>query len=284
MSEIKTIRDTAVSPVGQVECHALTTSGRVHSLNADSLLVADLTPFLNPSEGAGAFSVRPGQLLMVADGIGREWLGQRASNLAIDWLRKAILSPSFRHPDDQRDDDELVDELQATLLDCQQRLRKAAAQSPDLAGMGTTLTLAYIAWPRLVLLHAGDSRCYLHRIAYLDRLTTDHTVAEKMISEGYVSRQQLQASRWHNVLWNSLSASKQDVAPEIRRMRLRIGDSLLLCTDGLTRHVNEREIREILEENTSAHEACERLVQLANARGGEDNITVIVARFKSIGL
>jgi PPM family protein phosphatase len=154
-----------------------------------------------------------------------------------------------------------------------------AARTPDYSGMGTTVTLAYIAWPRLVLMHVGDSRCYLHRIAYLDRLTTDHTVAERMISEGYVSREQLQSSRWHNVLWNTVSASKQDASPEVRRMRLRIGDTLLLCTDGLTRHLSERQIREALEENVSSRETCKQLIEMANAQGGEDNITVIVARF-----
>jgi protein phosphatase len=113
----------------------------------------------------------------------------------------------------------------------------------------------------------------------LDRLTTDHTVAERMISEGYVSREQLQQSRWHNVLWNTISASQQDAAPELRRLRLRVGDSLLLCTDGLTRHLSERQIREALQEGAPARPTCERLIEMANAQGGEDNITVVVARF-----
>jgi PPM family protein phosphatase len=282
MSEAETIRDTTIIPAGQVDCHGMTSPGRVHSLNADCLLVADLTPYLNPSPDSHSSigeEVRSGQLLIVADGVGREWLGQRASALAVEYLKSSILTPSFRHPSGQRDDDELVDELQTTLSNCQERLREIATHTPDYAGMGTTITLAYIAWPRLVLAHVGDSRCYLHRIAYLDRLTTDHTIAERMISEGYVSREQLQLSRWHNVLWNTISASKQDAAPEIRRMRLRVGDTLLLCTDGLTRHLSERQIREALEENTSSREACKRLIEMANAQGGEDNITAIVARF-----
>jgi protein phosphatase len=251
--------------------------------------VGDLTPYLNPAQRANGNSrgdhanLQPGQLLIVADGVGREWLGQRASKLAVEYLQDAILTPAFRHPTGQRDDDELVDELLAAVHSCQERMRRVAGRTPDYAGMGTTLTLAYVAWPRLVLLHVGDSRCYLYRIAYLDRLTTDHTVAERMISEGYVTREQLQSSRWHHVLWNTISASKQDASPEARRMRLRVGDSLLLCSDGLTRHLSDRQIREALEENSSARETCNRLVEMANSRGGEDNITVIVARFQHSG-
>jgi PPM family protein phosphatase len=85
------------------------------------------------------------------------------------------------------------------------------------------------------------------------------------------------------VLWNTISASKQDAAPELRRLRLRIGDALLLCSDGLTRHLTERQIREALHENMSARQTCERLIEMANTRGGEDNITVIVARFHHAG-
>jgi protein phosphatase len=278
MNEADTIRDTRIVPAGRIDCHGMTSPGRVHALNADALLVTDVAPYLPPSQDSG--DLASGQLLVVADGVGREWLGQRASNLAVEYLRKTILTTAFPHPASQRDDDQLVLALQETFAGCQDRLRRAAEQSADLAGMGTTLTAAYIVWPRLILLHVGDSRCYLHRITYLDRLTTDHTVAERMISEGYVSREQLQQSRWHNVLWNTISASRQDAAPELRRLRLRIGDSLLLCTDGLTRHLSERQIREALQEGISAQRTCERLIEMANARGGEDNISVVVARFQ----
>src|SRR5215208_4822408 len=115
MSEADTIRDTTIIPAGQIDCYGMSSPGRVHSLNADSLLVADLTPYLNRaarSNGASSgdqSNLRPGQLLIVADGVGREWLGQRASNLAVEYLRDAILTPAFRHPVGQRDDDELVD-------------------------------------------------------------------------------------------------------------------------------------------------------------------------------
>jgi PPM family protein phosphatase len=277
MNEVDTIRDTTIVQVERIDCHGMTSPGRVHALNADALLVADLTPYLQQPAETG--ELNSGQLLVVADGVGREWLGQRASSMAIEFLRKAILTTSFPHPASQRDDDQLALALQRTVAECQDRLRRAAEQTADLAGMGTTLTAAYIAWPRLVLLHVGDSRCYLHRITYLDRLTTDHTVAERMISEGYVNREQLQQSRWHNVLWNTISASRQDATPELRRLRLRVGDSLLLCTDGLTRHLSERQIREALQEGTSARRTCEQLIEMANARGGEDNITVVVASF-----
>ena len=94
-------------------------------------------------------------------------------------------------------------------------MRRVAGRTPDYARHGDYVNLGVCRVARLVLLHVGDSRCYLYRIAYLDRLTTDHTVAERMISEGYVTREQLQSSRWHHVLWNTISASKQDASPGV---------------------------------------------------------------------
>ena len=107
MSEADTIRDTTIIPAGQIDCYGMSSPGRVHSLNADSLLVGDLTPYLNPTGCANGNShgdhanLQPGQLLIVADGVGREWLGQRASKLAVEYLQDAILTPAFRHPTGQ---------------------------------------------------------------------------------------------------------------------------------------------------------------------------------------
>jgi protein phosphatase len=157
-------------------------------------------------------------------------------------------------------------------------VREAATRPDASARMGTTLTMAYILWPHLYLAHVGDSRCYLLRGGQLTRLTTDHTVAERLAGEGVGGIDE--NSPWRHVLWNALGANETQAQPEISRVELAEGDQVVLCSDGLTCHVHDRSLLEHLGHASAVEESCERLIAAANDAGGSDNITVIVARFE----
>lgn len=148
--------------------------------------------------------------------------------------------------------------------------------------MGTTVTMAYIVWPKLYLTHAGDSRCYLLRNSRLQQLTTDHTFGQRLVNAGILEEERLASSHWNNVLWNFVGTQAAALQPEVCERELRIGDSILLCTDGLSKHVSEREITKILKEDLDAEPTCRKLIEAAIRSGGRDNVTVIVARFQTL--
>jgi protein phosphatase len=152
---------------------------------------------------------------------------------------------------------------------------QSAGVERAMPGMGTTLTLAYVAFPRLYVSHVGDSRCYLFRNNALSRLTTDHTLAEQLRQSGRPAG----VSQWDHVLWNALGGGEAGVKPEIHRVILEPGDAILLSSDGLTKHVPDETIAALLGQMSDATTACRQLVDAANAGGGSDNVTVVVARF-----
>jgi len=140
--------------------------------------------------------------------------------------------------------------------------------------MGTTLTMVLVLGPMLYVAHVGDTRCYLLRSGQLSRLTTDHTMAQK--EEEATNEPVDPASELHDVLWNSLGGSSELPEPQIVKLKLELNDRLLLCSDGLTKHVSDAQILETLAAGANTA-VCERLIALANEAGGSDNVTVIVA-------
>jgi protein phosphatase len=159
-------------------------------------------------------------------------------------------------------------------------LKEIARQNPTMHGMGTTLTLAYSAGPELFVVHAGDSRAYLHRDGKLRRLTKDHTMAQLLIDAGMAEPDSDMAKKTKRVLTNAIGAGDLSVEVDFVQETLADGDRLLLCSDGLTDMVDEAEILRILEFNPNPKQAALGLVQAALDRGGRDNVTVIVARFR----
>ena len=149
--------------------------------------------------------------------------------------------------------------------------------------MGTTLTIAYVVWPRLYIVHVGDSRAYLLRDTHFEQITTDHTLAQQSVESGHLSESEARTSRLSHVLWNALGDESYAVQPEIHKATLQLGDKLLVCTDGLTRHVHDHDIRQLLQQDKPAKALCEELIDAANRAGGFDNITAIVAQFQESG-
>ncbi|HVC93230.1 MAG TPA: protein phosphatase 2C domain-containing protein [Pirellulales bacterium] len=271
---------------GKMDCHGLTDVGRSRSVNEDQFLVADLNKSmlvhqtsLHQDDHTRLFGGSQGQLLLVADGMGGHAAGEQASAIAVESLEQYMLNAMswfFRLQESLETD--LVEELKAALDVCQKSIETAALINPARQGMGTTLTMAYVLWPWLYVVHAGDSRCYLFRDSRLELITTDHTVAQQLVERGAISPNEAQHSRWSHVLHNCVGGGSHELNAEVRKAELKIGDTILLCTDGLTARVRDEQIVEVLGRRISSEDACHQLVDAANELGGPDNITVVVAR------
>jgi protein phosphatase len=157
-------------------------------------------------------------------------------------------------------------------------LQQAAAHT-NLAGMSTTLTAALTHGKSLIVGHIGDSRAYLLRGGNLERLTRDHTLAQRLIDSGVIAPDDDLARGLRSVLMQALGSSEGECLPDVRHYSLEDGDQLLLCTDGLTDMVDDETIKTILTRTRSAQTACRNLIDAALTNGGKDNVTAVVARY-----
>jgi protein phosphatase len=148
--------------------------------------------------------------------------------------------------------------------------------------MGTTLTLAFVEGTKLFVAHVGDSRCYLLDQDDLQQLTRDHNMAAEMVRRGLLSPEEAARSRMRHVVTNVLGGAEQGVHVELHRVELRAGDTLLVCSDGVTGMLPDARLAEILTEEHDPEDACQRLVAEANEKGGKDNITAIVVKFAAL--
>ena len=270
-----------------------TDRGKVRESNQDHFLIAKLNKSMLVDSTSLDFEDRlfgriRSEILLVADGMGGHAAGEKASQLAIQHLVRRLLNSIHwfdQHEDDESRESEFIANLKRLLKDAHMRLLRESAEHLDRRGMGTTLTMAHVVWPRMYVVHAGDSRCYLIRDGEAEQLTTDHTLAHQMVEAGGMEPEDEASSRWSNVLWNVLGGNSDgDLIAEVHRVELCHGDSIVLCTDGLYRYVEKEDIAKVVEQAHSADEACKTLLNLANDRGGEDNITVIVSFPESGGL
>lgn len=259
--------------------------GKVRAENEDHYLVADLNksmtvhsstlPIEDETELYGGLRA---QLLLVADGMGGMPGGNIASQIGVGTTAKYVLNtmPWFLslehdHEDDQRE------ELIAALMACEEAVESEAREHPQYEGMGTTLTMAYIVWPRMYVVHVGDSRCYILRSGRLSQLTHDQNAAQALIDDGTITPEQAARSPLSHILVSSIGQGLATFLPEVYKSSLEPGDRVLLCTDGLTKELSDEEIAEILGTGDSADEASQALVDAANAAGGSDNITAVVS-------
>jgi protein phosphatase len=269
--------------------HGATHVGQQRERNEDAFFVGKLqrTMFVQETNLFGqpprwVTGASEGWLLVVADGMGGQGSGDLASRTAvmavIDYLCNGMPWAVSNARDATASLPGVREELFEAVSIGESNVRQAATRPDASPRMGTTLTLAYLVWPHLYLAHVGDSRCYLLRGGQLTRLTTDHTVAERLAGQGVTDIDE--TSPWRHVLWNALGGDQAQAQPEIARVELAEGDEILLCSDGLTCHIDDRSLLESLGAAMPVEESCERLIAAANAAGGSDNITVIVARFQ----
>lgn len=268
-------------------CFGATDQGLKRPSNQDAFFIARLsksmvvgTNSLGIDSGSRLFGGIRGSLMLVADGMGGHAGGERASRLAIHYLIERLLNNVhwfFRFS--REAESEFVGSLRDLLQDTHREIQSEGRRDEAVSGMGTTLTMTYLVWPSLYVLHAGDSRCYLIRQGRVERLTTDHTLARRLVEAGGMKPQDEARSRWSNVLWNVLGGKNEgSLEAEVRQVQLQPGDRLLLCTDGLHRYLDDAKIIQVLDANESCEAACRQFIRLALAGGGDDNITAIVAR------
>jgi protein phosphatase len=158
-------------------------------------------------------------------------------------------------------------------------LRQEAKADANLAGMGTTMTLACTIGSDLILAHVGDSRAYLVHNGELHRLTRDHTLVQELVDRGMLSPEEAAKHPFRHVLTRCLGTERGENEAEVQLVSLTDQDQLLLCTDGLTDMVDDATIGGILRSAASANDACHELLALALQHGGKDNVTVVLARF-----
>jgi protein phosphatase len=268
----------------RIACYGATDVGRHRSTNQDQFLIADLAPALQVRESSleqarqSHFFGEPRcKVLIIADGMGGHAAGERASTLALNSAVRFMLSEMrWEFLLDPSQKLSLESELAAAVEFCQAEMVRETRNHPERYGMGTTLTLACIFEDQLFVAHVGDSRCYLWRNGQLRQITRDHTMAQHFIDGGALDPHHATASPWSSVLWNVVGGGSRRVEPELKNLALEPGDKLLLCSDGLTRHVAPDRIAAVLS-RPAPEEICSRLIDEANQGGGTDNITVVVA-------
>lgn len=264
--------------------------GKVREKNEDAFVVAKLqrTMFVQETslddQAATWFTgAVEGWLFVVADGMGGQGGGDVASRVAVQTITNYLCNVmpwvTVTRTEGSRPPSASLygvrEQLSAALTEGDLRVRDAAAEPGASHRMGTTLTLACVLWPTLYVAHAGDSRAYLVRDRQLYRLTTDHTVAQQLIERGFPGVDA--TSHLNHILWNALGAAETELAPEVSRHPLEMGDRIVLCSDGLNKHVSDDEVLGTINDESDPRMACDRLVALALERGGSDNVTVVVA-------
>jgi protein phosphatase len=272
-----------------MDCFGMTHAGLRRPTNQDHYLIADLNKSmrvhgtsLTLDRETRIYGGSQGKLLLVADGMGGHAEGERACAVAVDQLTSYVLNSlgwCFRLEEDSERD--FAEDLKHALETCQRSIERITDRHPEMQGMGTTMTMVYIVWPRAFVVHVGDSRCYLLRNGHFDQITIDHTMSEIMSQAGQISREKARHSPMGHVLINVLGGRSHDLFVDVDKLTLQRGDTLLLCTDGLYDMIDDETLKKELVSGASAEAACKNLVELANQNGGKDNITVIISRFLS---
>lgn len=288
---LRSLADAAAiraNPGVVAEVAGQTHQGSVRSNNQDQFLIASLERSLLiegsslPAEAGTRLTDTPqGRLLIVADGIGGHGGGEVASAVAIDAMAHyAFETMPWVQRRSDCSSEELTLGMQEAMERAQARIRRVAKRKGLNEDLGTTLTMAYVAWPNAYLTHVGDSRAYLYRDGVLYRLTRDHTLAQHLVDVDSMTPEEAKHSRLSHVLVNAVGGSSDAIEVELHLTHLQLDDQLLLCSDGLYDMVEDDAISAAL---TRTDRPVERvvagLVDAANKAGGRDNITLVLARF-----
>jgi protein phosphatase len=242
-----------------------TDRGKVRPSNEDAFTVS-------VNGQAGAFG-----LCVVADGMGGANAGEVASRMAVEVVRERIegwMAERSGAVFDRELIDEAPEALAQAILAANLRIYESSRADPERAGMGTTVTAAFLVAGYLNLAHVGDSRGFLLRGGRLEQVTIDHSVVAELIRCGTLREEDAQHHPHRNVLTRAVGTDPS-LAIDLVQVELCHGDALLICSDGVTRHLEVGEMRRILEAS-APQAAADALVRLASDRGGLDNLTAVV--------
>jgi protein phosphatase len=272
----------------RAEVAARSHTGLVRPNNEDVYLVVHYGRFwrtvatnLPPGE-APERADTDGYGLLVADGVGGHAAGEVASRLAVaELVRYSLEIPDWiLLPGETEDWTRIVERAREAYDRMDSALRAEAEARPQLAGMGTTMTIARNLGRDLILAHVGDSRAYLLRGGELRQLTKDHTLAQELADARGISPGDVVKHVFRHVLTRAVGGKVGWGGVDIDKFSLEDGDQILLCSDGLTEMVTQAAIATILRDATTADEACRNLIDAALHNGGKDNVTVVLGRYR----
>jgi protein phosphatase len=270
-----------------IDVFGLSDRGRVRSDNQDQFLIASLHKLLRvhqsslpPEDITTLISESRGYILLVADGVAGRPDGQAASGTVVKTIAHHVthLMDLYRRLDSNHEAT-FVSELEQSVLKSHEVLVEEGKKEYEGRGGATTLTMVAALWPHAYIIQVGDSRCYRLRDGKLERMTRDQTLAQALLDKGALRASEAQRSPLSGVLASALGG--REATPTIHATDCRWDDVVLLCTDGLTRHVRDEEIEAELQSPRTSQASCQRLVDLALERGGEDNVTVVIGRLKN---
>jgi protein phosphatase len=260
-----------------------TDKGMQRDHNEDRFLVADLTSqnsSLKPEVRRHDLGPK-GSLLVVADGMGGAVAGEVASEMAIKYIYDQMATMWV---DDRKNTpQQFAFRLREAIEAANSEIHKYSKEHPEYRGMGTTATTVGILENFLYLTQVGDSRAYLVRKGEATQLTKDQSLTQRLVDAGELTEEEAEKSERRNIILQALGPDAK-VRVDLTHQEIRRGDTVVLCSDGLSGQVKKEEIAEMVTATEDLVEACGKLIDLANARGGPDNITVIVAKLDGDGL
>ena len=257
--------------------------GRAREHNEDAFAVADLSSgsiTLTPEARTYTVGDR-GLLFMVADGMGGAAAGELASAMAVDVVLDELKARWGTAP--RQDGETFATGLRASTETANMRIHRFAADHPEHRGMGTTATIAGLLGDTLYLVQVGDSRAYLVREGIARQITKDQSLMQKLIEAGEITIEEAEQSERRNIILQALGPEAV-IRTDLTHQRVCRGDTLVLCSDGLSGQMRIDDIARAIAEEKSLEKSVDRLIDLANANGGPDNITVVAARFDGEGL
>lgn len=265
-------------PTVTVHVFGKTDTGRQRDHNEDAFLVADLTAkiaSLKPEVREHALGER-GSLFLVADGMGGAAAGEIASEMATETIYQHLV-------DTWANDKDLAPQqfafrLREAVELANAKIHEHAQQHPERRGMGTTTTTVGVLGDTLYLANVGDSRAYLIRGGNATQITKDQSLMQRLVDAGELTEEEAEKSERRNIILQALGP-EPNVRVDLTHQELRHGDVIVVCSDGLSGQVTKEDIAGALTATEDPVEACGRLIDLANERGGPDNITVVVAQF-----
>ncbi|HEU5051311.1 MAG TPA: protein phosphatase 2C domain-containing protein, partial [Gemmatimonadales bacterium] len=267
----------------ELDLFGLTHPGKVRKENQDHFMLCTVHPqvvvhgtSLPDVDKLPLRGERLATYMLVADGVGGGSGGAEASRVALATITQYVAS-SLRsyHAAGSATDQEFYDALTAAAMEAHEAVRTEAAQQPE-GKMATTLTLAVAVFPWMYVTQVGDSRCYRYWEGELTQMTRDQTIAQGLVDQGILPADRMSHSPFSHVLASAIGAS--EATPVVTRIEIPRGCVIVLCTDGLTKHVDNAEITREIERMTSSEQLCGTLLDLALERGGSDNVTIISAR------
>jgi serine/threonine protein phosphatase PrpC len=244
----------------------ITDIGKVRKIDEDSILAADLSFGIN-SESEKFL------LLAVADGMGGAAKGEEASKIALNALTKTIIPELFGTLS-------FTELLENGIKNANQEILDYTTKNPESSGMGTTTVCAVVKGNNIHLANVGDSRAYVISNDEIRRVTKDHSYVQALIDEGQITEEEAREHPQKNVITKAVGIM-ESVEPDTMKLTLDTDESLLLCCDGVIAHLTDEDIHKIICNTNDPQNACQQIVDLANKRGGSDNISLIILSSKN---